>query len=417
MQSSIVTFEKLYMAIPFEEKDWAKNNGFKWDPKGKAWYLPPGLDPLPFKKYWAYLENTFKDRALLQKRGCKFNSKLKKWYVPFDEKADYDDFTKWWPDSLKQYIFSEKFVVQEFIERSGQAEVFRAIDPNTQEEFAIKYFLQHIDNVTAGTHKRGIQGEIAALEKLDKHQNILNYQDWGKHHRTDRFYIVSEWKILGNLSEIIEKEDRQLHRKLVILLFVDYDDQEEKWEQVENSPTDIWLDSAAILIGILEGLSYAHSKNILHRDIKPQNILLHKDAESEDLTAYPMICDFGIAKIYDGEEVNRSAHTMVGFKTKPYRPEFIENGDKEERYQDTWDLFAWAIITIELLACRFVDTWDQALEVLNTELTPKLDKKLVSLIKKATEKNPTKRPKDIKKFKDQIIALTEDRKKRLKWQQ
>ena len=47
MQSSIVTFEKLYMAIPFEEKDWAKNNGFKWDPKGKAWYLPPGHDPLP----------------------------------------------------------------------------------------------------------------------------------------------------------------------------------------------------------------------------------------------------------------------------------------------------------------------------------------------------------------------------------
>ena len=100
----------------------------------------------------------------------------KKWYVPFDGKADYDDFVKWWPDSLKQYIFSKKFVVQEFIERSGQAEVFRAVDPRTQEEFAIKYFLQHIKNLTVGTTTKGIQGEIAALEKLDEHQNILNYQ-------------------------------------------------------------------------------------------------------------------------------------------------------------------------------------------------------------------------------------------------
>ena len=130
-----------------------------------------------------------------------------------------------------------------------------------------------------------------------------------------------------------------------------------------------------------------------------------------------MICDFGTAKIYDGEEVNRSAHTMVGFKTKPYRPEFIENGDKEERYQETWDLFAWAITTIELLSYRSVDTWDEALEVLNTELTPNLDRKIVSLIKKAMAKDPRERPKDIKKFKNQIIALTEDRKKRLQWQE
>ena len=39
------------------------------DPKGKAWYLPPGHDPLLFR-YWAYLENTFKDRAQPQKQAA-----------------------------------------------------------------------------------------------------------------------------------------------------------------------------------------------------------------------------------------------------------------------------------------------------------------------------------------------------------
>ena len=101
------------MAIPFEEKDWAKNNGFKWDPKGKHGICHQ-VTTHSFAGYWAYLENTFKDRAQLQKRGCRFNSKLKKWYVPLDGKAPYEDFVKWWPDSLKQYIFSDKYVVQRF---------------------------------------------------------------------------------------------------------------------------------------------------------------------------------------------------------------------------------------------------------------------------------------------------------------
>ena len=127
------------------------------------------------------------------------------------------------------------------------------------------------------------------------------------------------------------------------------------YEQIENSPTDIWLDNETIAIGILEGLSYAHSKNILHRDIKPHNILVHKDWESEDLIAYPMICDFGTAKIYDGEAVNRSAHTMVGFRTKPYRPEFIENGDKEERYQETSANNVWPIMNRAIIICELLE--------------------------------------------------------------
>ena len=170
-----------------------------------------------------------------------------------------------------------------------------------------------------------------------------------------------------------------------------------------------------VLIGILEGIAYAHSMNVLHRDIKPQNILLDFDLESEDNSIFPLICDFGAAKIYDGDEIKQSAHTIVGFRTKMYRPEFTENGDKELQYQETWDLFAWALLAIEVLANKFLDTWQQASEVLETELAPKMDEEIVNLIKIAMARNPKARPRDVNRFKDQIISLTEKRKKRLGW--
>ncbi len=403
------------MAIPFEEKDWAKNNGFKWDAKGKAWYLPPGKDPLLFKENWSYLENTFKDRELLKKRGCRYNSKLKKWYVPRDR--DYDEFVKWWPNSLKQYVFAEKFVVQRFISRTGQAEVFIATDPVNKQQFAVKYFLPHIENISSATHRRAIQGEIEALEKLEKHQNIVKYHDWGTRDETERFFIVSEWHSLGSLADFIEKSDEEIIFHLALIYDLDDDDVDEMLEELKKSPTDTWLDQENVLIGILEGITYAHSKNVLHRDIKPQNILLDYDLENEKTDYFASICDFGAAKIYDGGEIKQSAHTVVDFKTKMYRPEFSENGNIELQYQETWDLYAWGLMAIEVLANKFFNTWEQAQEVLTTELAPKMDKKIVSLIKKAISKDPTKRPKDIKKFKDQLIALTESRKKRLQWQE
>ena len=101
------------MHIAFGKKDWAKEHGLKFDGDGKCWYLPPGKDPLPFRNYWSYLENTYEDRAELKKRGCRFNKNLKKWYLPEDKNLDYDDFTNWWPESLRQFIFCERFAVHE----------------------------------------------------------------------------------------------------------------------------------------------------------------------------------------------------------------------------------------------------------------------------------------------------------------
>ena len=403
------------MSISYEERDWAKDNGFKWDPIGKAWYLPPGEDPLPFKDCWSYLENTFHDREQLKKRGCRYNSKLKKWYVPLNDKTDYDDFHQWWPKSLKQFVFNERFVVQDFISRTGQAEMFKARDPKTNEDFAVKYFLSDVANLSDAEVRRGIGGEIDSLLMLD-HPNIMRMADWGQKEETNRLFIISQWSILGDVEQYIELSDEEVIYKVANIFNLDDDDIHDLIEDLNNSPKDRWLDDSKVILGILDGIVYAHSKNVLHRDIKPKNILLDFDLEGDADELTPQLCDFGAAKIYDGLEIKQSAHTVVGFRTHPYRPEFIgttEEGQIEIKYQKTWDLFSWAILAIEIAANKRVETSDEAICVLHNDLAPELDEEIVRLLVTAMAKDPKDRPKDIEVFRDMLHELTEKRKKRL----
>jgi len=56
-----------------------------------------------------------------------------------------------------------------------------------------------------------------------------------------------------------------------------------------------WQEAAHLLVPIAEALDYAHSHNIIHRDVKPSNILLTQRGQ-------PMLTDFGIAKMLEGGE-------------------------------------------------------------------------------------------------------------------
>jgi len=418
--SSIMTFEKLYMSVPFEDKDWVKNNGFKFDRMAKAWYLPPGKNPLEFKQYWSYLENTYHDRDELKNRGCRFNSKLKKWYVPSDCKEAYYEFVKWWPESLKQFVFNSKFIIEEYISKTGQSEMFKARSLHDGEFYAIKYFLVDVANFSNDAHRRAIDGEINALRSLENHPNILEIVEWDQVEDSSRFYIVSPWMPLGSLDNYIGQTKSEVAHLIYSAFKETYDvNLDDISDDDLEAETDIWLDEHEIIHGILDGIAHAHANNILHRDIKPGNILLDwVDGDDENASIVPLLCDFGTSKTFSRDTIKESEHTVVGLRTRPYRPEFIASsaqGKKEISHQKTWDLFAWAILTIELMADRSVDSSEEALEVLDTEIAPKLDEEIVKLIKSALSFNPNLRPHDTDDFRQKLNKLTEQRKKRLAW--
>jgi len=414
------TFEKIFMPIPYEKKDWAKSEGLKFDGKSKCWYLPPGKDPLPFRSYWAYLENTFSDRDELKKRGCRYNRNLKKWYVPTD--CDYDKFTKWWPESLKQFLFNERYAIHKHHGRTGQADVFMAYDVFDDTVFAIKYYLNDIPNFSTTTLQKSFGLEMNALLELGQHKNILKIEDWGLNEKTDRRFIISPWIKGGSLHELIGKTDAEKMCQVINMasqVGIDFDEEQIKELEAAAETRDgsDWSDEQEILVGILDGISFAHSKGIYHRDIKPGNILFDLDLESEDdePNLIPVLCDFGASKFFEGREnfaPELNKHTIVSMRTAPYRPEYDKNSDagaKELSSQHTWDLFAWAVLAVELLANEHVgDSVDEAKTLLNGKVSKLVGPEITKLLKSALATDPSKRPQNLVAFRQKFVELSEE---------
>jgi len=81
-------------------------------------------------------------------------------------------------------------------------------------------------------------------------------------------------------------------------------------EKAEHGSLDVWIGKmdhdklTKIALGIVDGLQYVHSQNVVHRDIKPKNILMFGPADD----MIPKIADFGVAKLIQ----TFTAHTKVG---------------------------------------------------------------------------------------------------------
>lgn len=419
--SSLIVFEKLYLHIPYQEKEWAKQEGLKFDGKAKCWYLPAGKNPLPFRDHWAYLENTYEDRALLKRKGCRFNANLKQWYVPLDK--DFDDFRSWWPSSLKQFLFcDERFAVHEHMTSSGQAEVYRAWDCDGDEGWvALKFFYRDLGFNSTAMVRKGVGVEIDALTKLEDHPNIAKMLGWEFKDEIERFCIASRWVPGGDIENLMNKTDEGVAASLTdkfiesgLILFEDREDVISSClEAIKDDNSDDVESDLGLLDGILEGLAYAHKNGILHRDIKPSNVMIDVDLETEEIR--PVICDFGTSKtikLEDVGQVKRSKFTTVEMSSAPYRPEFTpgtDSGEKEIANQHTWDLYAWSMMTIEFITGQTVDNREEGLALLKQNLGPKVGGSIQELLESAIAANPEDRPSDIEGFKKKLYRARTER--------
>ena len=219
----------------------------------------------------------------------------------------------------------------------------------------------------------------------------------------------------GSLERPIGVSDEQAARNLFHSLIdsgYDIEAEEEKYiksllDDREESQKDIWLDEA-LLIGILEGIHHAHNQGI-YRDLKPANVLIDVQIDDDDpdnVEVIPLICDFGASKIRSHiEEITDYNKTLVYVRTPAYRwshPDSSAEDQREKRHQDTWDLVSWGF-AIESLANKNVETPDEAVELLNENLSDLLDQELFDLLAQAISKDPEKRPTNFGKFKDKII--------------
>ncbi len=141
-----------------------------------------------------------------------------------------------------------------------------------------------------------------------------------------------------------------------------------QWLRRQTAPVSVTIGSR--LVAVLAGaLAHAHSRGILHRDLKPGNILLHQpsgapspgDSLCDDLGFSPRICDFGLAKLLD--QVSVETRTGVPIGSPAYMAPEQASGHLREQGLAT-DVYALGVILYELLTGRPPHRGESDLETL-----------------------------------------------------
>jgi len=164
------------------------------------------------------------------------------------------------------YRFSDFFTYIKTLGSGGFGKVVHALDNKTGQEVAVKVITKR--SVKA-TYLKKIRQEAKLLEKL-KHPNIVEFL--GVKETEKRIFIVMEMVKGGTLKNYICK----------------------------NNLTE--FQASSVLKGVLGAVSFIHSKNILHKDIKPDNILI---SDLSNLSTVK-VADFGLGAKFDSFDPHSS---------------------------------------------------------------------------------------------------------------
>jgi serine/threonine protein kinase len=200
-------------------------------------------------------------------------------------------------------VDSKKYKVIQTVASGGTAVLFKAVQTSLDRVVAVKRLHQHLTNDENFTNRFVLEAKAAA--SLD-HENIVHVIDFGRD--GDCYQMVMEYVEGESLSDILER-----------------------WRPIKY---DLAL---AIVRQVCLGLEHAHSKGIIHRDIKPGNVLLTASGRAK-------IADFGLAKLTQSNTSQTAANAILG--TPLYMsPEqaFGESVDNRS------DLFSLGTMLYELL--------------------------------------------------------------------
>ena len=246
--------------------------------------------------------------------------------------------------------------IEAAIGEGGMGTVYRALDPKFSRPVAIKLLHEGVADAAA---RRRFQREAQMASSLN-HPHIVTVFDAGEFEA--RHFLVTEFVDGGTLKEWARSKKRT------------------------------WQEIVELLVGIADGLASAHQAGILHRDVKPENILVTR-------SGYAKLADFGLAKLCEdaGPDPIQNGGTRPGLVmgTVAYMsPEQAEGKPLDGRS----DIFSFGIVLYELLAGKRPFSGATDLEVLQkiihgvsqplrTEGSPELYK----ILEKTLEKNPSER--------------------------
>lgn len=198
-----------------------------------------------------------------------------------------------------------QYLVKEKLGSGGMAEVYRALHVRLGAERAIKVIRAEFSD--SEDFRLRFENEARIVASL-RHPNIVQVHDFGE--EDGLFYMVMEFVAGRDLKQI--QASRGFRKR--------------PDEAVE------------ILVQVANALEYAHKRGLLHRDLKPDNIML-------DTEGRPILMDFGIAKIVGAEL--RLTQTGCGIGTPAYMAPEQAIGERD--LTPSCDVYSMGIVLYEML--------------------------------------------------------------------
>ena len=264
-------------------------------------------------------------------------------------------------------MIGDRYEILERIGTGGMSDVYKAKDHKLNRHVAVKVLKQEFSENTNFVSKFRVEAQAAASLM---HPNIVNVYDVGEDNGV--YYIVMELVEGITLKKYIERKARLSVREAV-----------------------------SIAIQACMGIEAAHNNHIIHRDIKPQNIIISKDGKVK-------VTDFGIAKAATSNTITSNVMGSVHYTS----PEQARGGYSDEKS----DIYSMGITLFEMLTGRVPFNGETTVAIAikhiqepmpsPREFVPEIPVSVEQIVLKCTQKSPDRRYHTME-------ALIEDLKKAL----
>lgn len=260
----------------------------------------------------------------------------------------------------------DRYHIIEKLGQGGMAVVYKALDTRLERYVAIKIVRMDVYGPTIRERiNQRFERESKALSKLE-HPNIIAIVDYGYWEESP--YLVMPFVPGGTLKD-------QLGKPMY------------------------WREAINLIMPIVDALDYAHSKGLIHRDVKPSNILISE-------TGLPLLTDFGIAKVLDIEEGQPTlTATGVGMGTPEYMAPEQGLGKPVDGRADVYSL---AVVLYEMITGNKPFSADTPLAVLMMQVNDpipstrkynvRIPESLERILYKALAKDPDNRYQNMAEF-------------------
>jgi beta-lactam-binding protein with PASTA domain len=276
------------------------------------------------------------------------------------------------PRSSNDSVLSNRYELSDQLGAGGMAEVYLGRDRVLGRTIAIKTLLSQYGGDPHFIERFRLEAQHAAALN---HPNIVSVYDTGSDDGTH--YIVMEYVEGKTLRDIIREEGPLLPERV-----------------------------AEIGADVCAGLAFAHAHGIVHRDVKPANIMITTAGAVK-------VTDFGIARAVSGDTVTQTA--MVLGTAQYFSPEQAQSAPVDARS----DIYSLGVVLYEMLTRQVPFTGSSPVAIaykhvkeapiLPSRLNPDVPPSLEAIVMKAMAKNPDNRYQNAQEMREDLLRALHGR--------